>query len=135
MQHLLEEKRRDLPRRFRSGPTVPGHQVQYDEAQCAWIIDQVLLPCSVAEYRCLRLLLESIGRCVSFASLFVCLPETAGNDFKQERMRLARVMSTLRARLWPLGFDIGSVMAIGYILMSGVQESESLPLLPPCPGE
>ena len=100
-----------------SGPSVPGHQIQCDEAQHIWIIDQFLIVCSVAEYRCLKVLLESVDRCVSFATLTACL-EVTGSDGKQTRMQLAHIMSALRVRLWPLGFEVGCVVTIGYILFS-----------------
>lgn len=127
METIPEETRRDLvPEGFRPGPTIPGHQVQYDAVQHAWIIDHVLLRGSVADYRCLELLLESANRCVPFARLLSCFPEASGMDTKQERMRLAHVISRLRSRLWPLGLDIGCVMSLGYMLLSGSQEHASL---------
>jgi hypothetical protein len=62
--------------RFCAGPSIPGHQVQYDDVHHVWVIDQVLVPCSVAEYRCLKLLLESVDRCVPLAALIeaACTP-------------------------------------------------------------
>jgi hypothetical protein len=134
MENQEESQREGGAKRFCSGPPVPEHQIQYDEVRHAWIIDQVLLLCSVAEYRCLNALLASVDRCVPFAALVACL-DTTGSDAKQERMRLAHIMSSLRVRLWPLGFDIGSVMNIGYILLSGTQGRTVSEAVPPCPGE
>ncbi len=117
--------------RFCAGPVIPGHQVQADDLHHVWIIDQVLVPCSVAEYRCLKLLLESVDRCVPLAALAACFADMATLDPKQERLRLVHLMSALRARLWPLGFDLGSVMAIGYILLSGTSAETAEPSLAP----
>ncbi len=135
MENHQEEKRREgATKRFCAGPPIPGHQVQHDEVRRVWIIDQVLLLCSVAEYRCLNVLLESVDRCVPFAALVACL-ESAGSGAKQERMRLAHIMSSLRPRLWPLGLDIGSVMTIGYILLSGTPGQTASEPVQLCPGE
>ena len=101
------------------GPVVPGHQIQCYEEQHCWIIDHVLLPCSVAEYRCLKLLLEQVNTCVPFSS-FLSDQEsfpTACANAKQERSRVAYIMSRLRAKLWTLGFDIANVWNVGYILL------------------
>jgi hypothetical protein len=105
---------------LRPGPDLPGHSVQHYEDQHAWVIDQTLIPCTVAEYHCLKLLLERANRCVPFAS-FLSMQEifpTVSTDPKQERLRVAHMMSILRAKIWASGLDIVSVMNIGYILLS-----------------
>jgi len=112
------------------GPVVPGHTLQYYEDQHAWVIDQVLLPCSAPEYHCLQLLLERANRCVPFAHFLICLqttPTTEHANLKQERMRIAHLMSVLRTKIWPFGLDIASVMNIGYILLSEGQETPASP--------
>ncbi|HET8845834.1 MAG TPA: hypothetical protein VFN35_30500 [Ktedonobacteraceae bacterium] len=104
--------------KLRSGPSIPGHNIQYDEQRHVLVIDQVLLSCTLPEYQCLKQLLESVDRCVTFDTFGVCLEQAPGLDARHERMRLAHIMSALRARLWPLGLDIVSVMNRGYILLS-----------------
>ena len=111
------------------GPSVPGHTIQYNEQQHTWIIDQTLLPCSPTGYACLRLLLEQAERCVPYAHFiaqFQEAPLAEARAHKQARMKVAHVMSNLRAKLWPLGLDIGSVMGVGYILL---REEEAVPSL------
>ncbi len=108
---------------LRPGPVLPGHSLRHSEEQHTWVIDQVLIPCTAAEYHCLKLLLEQANRCVPFAS-FLCMQEVfppTSVDSKQERLRVAHMMSALRAKIWPLGFDIVSVWNTGYLLLSGLQ--------------
>jgi DNA-binding response OmpR family regulator len=103
----------------RPGPVVPGHTIQYYEDQHAWIIDQMLIPCSASEYLCLKLLLEQANRCVPFALFLRSLQETISSEAqKPTRMRIAHVVSSLRAKIWASGLDIVSVMNVGYILLS-----------------
>lgn len=112
------------------GPSVPGHSVQCDESRHTWIIDQTLVMCSLSEYRCLRLLLEHADRCVSFARLGALLQEAPLSEegmHRQEKMRLAHIMSNLRTKIWALGLDIVSVMNTGYMLLSDTQETPSSP--------
>ena len=113
------------------GPSVPGHSIQCDEGRHTWIIDQTLVMCSLSEYRCLRLLLEHADRCVSFARLGTLLQEASLSEegmHRQEKMRLAHIMSNLRTKIWALGLDIVSVMNTGYMLLSDTQEISSPPL-------
>ena len=127
MENVREVKPQERrTRQVRPGPAVPGHRIQYDEEHHIWLIDQVLISCSVSEYQCLKLLLEGVNRCVPFAHLLVSLQETpcaSSADSKQERMRIAHLMSTLRPKIWALGLDIVSVVNVGYLLLSGAQES------------
>ena len=117
------------------GPVLPGHSLQCYEEQHCWIIDHVLFPCSVAEYRCLKLLLEHANTCVPFSSFLSdheIIP-TEGRNATQERPRIAYLMSKLRARVWVLGFDIVNVWNVGYILLLGAsqEEREKEPPAPP----
>lgn len=107
---------------------MPGHTVQYYEDQHAWVIDQMLIPCSESEYHCLKLLLEGANRCVPFEHFIRCLQETAlpsTDAQKQARMRVSHLVSNLRAKIWASGLDIVSVMNVGYILLSGSEESSA----------
>ncbi len=129
--HREEHGRDKKPREKRlgplcDGPPIPGHRLQYDEAQHIWVIDQVLLCCSASEYQCLSILFACVNRCVPFAQLLASLQEMPGAlsaDSKQERMRIAHLMSTLRPKIWAFGMDIVSVMKVGYLLLSETQES------------
>lgn len=111
-------------------PALPGHSIQSYEEQHTWIIDQVLLPCTLAEYHCLELLFEHANACVPFVS-FLSHPKifpTANadaKDAKQERLRVAYLMSKLRTKVWAFGFDIASVWNIGYMLLSESQKRPS----------
>ena len=128
MSTFREENQRNQKSSMpRSGPDVPGHSIQYDEEQHTWIIDQMLLPCTPAEYHCLELLFEHANACVPFASFLknpTIFPTASADvkDAKQERLRVAYMMSKLRTRVWTFGFDIASVWNIGYILLSEAQE-------------
>lgn len=111
------------------GPTVSGHMIQSNEQLATWIIDQTLLACSPAGYRCLKLLLEQAERCVPYAHFIAQVQEASLAEArmqKQARMRVAHIMSNLRAKLWPLGLDIGSVMGVGYILLRAEEAVPSL---------
>jgi len=113
------------------GPSVAGHSIQYNKDKHAWIIDQTLVVCSLPEYRCLKLLLEHADRCVPFAHFVNHLQETPISDtalLKQEKLRVAHVMSNLRTKIWALGLDIASVMNVGYILLSDAQKDHEPPL-------
>lgn len=111
------------------GPTVPGHTIQSNEQLATWIIDQTLLACSPTGYRCLKLLLEQAERCVPYAHFIAQVQEAPLVETrvqKQTRMRVAHIMSNLRAKLWPLGLDIGSVMGVGYILLRAEEAAPSI---------
>lgn len=121
-----EKERGQIIGTLRPGPIVPGHTVEYYEDQHAWVIDQTLIPCSEPEYHCLKLLLEQANRCVPFEHFIRSLQETAllaTDAQKQARMRVAHLISNLRTKIWASGLDIVSVMNVGYILLSGSEES------------
>ncbi len=110
------------------GPVLPGHQIQYDDEQLVWVIDQTLLPCSEPAYQCLKVLLEHANRCVPFEQLQRCLqeqplPSTDGQ--KRARMRVAHLISNLRPKIWAVGLDVVSVMDVGYILLAGSEGSSA----------
>lgn len=120
-----EQERGQRTRMLRPGPTVPGHTIQADEEHHTWVIDQILIPCSEPEYRCLKLLLEQADRCVPFAHFLRSLQETAlpsSEGQKQARMRIAHLVSNLRTKIWATGLDIASVMNVGYLLLSTVEK-------------
>lgn len=107
------------PGSLRTGPVLPGHTIQQDEARHIWIIDQTVIPCSLAEYGCLQVLVEQANRCVPFAHLVEALPEAGvgeGVDQQAERERLRHVLSNLRTKIWMLGMEIISVRGVGYLL-------------------
>lgn len=110
---------------LRPGPVVPGHTIQYAEDQHAWVIDHHLIPCSEPEYLCLKLLLEHANRCVPLEHFLRRLHETAlpsPEAQKQAKMRVAHLVSNLRTKIWASGLDIVSVMNVGYILLSELEE-------------
>ena len=109
---------------LRTGPSLPGHTIQYDEGQRAWIIDQTLIACSEPEYHCLRLLLEQANRCVPFAQLAGYLPETEDTETAaSERGRMRHLMSSLRGKIWMLGIDIVSLRDVGYLLLLSQEDA------------
>jgi DNA-binding response OmpR family regulator len=139
MADLGKEKERDQRTSpLRPGPVVPGHTIEYSEHQHAWVIDRILIPCSEPEYRCLKLLLEQANRCVPFEHFILSLEETALPSLegqKKAKMRVAHLVSSLRTKIWASGFDIVSVMNVGYILLSGSEGSfSSLQTLAPPDG-
>jgi hypothetical protein len=114
-----------VPGALRPGPQMEGHSIQRDERQHAYVIDQVLIACTPAEYRILTLLLEQADRLVPFAQLWAQLqdePLVDAAQIKQARTRIIHLMSDLRAKIWALGLDIVAVMNYGYILVSHPQE-------------
>jgi DNA-binding response OmpR family regulator len=116
-----ERERSRLSGTLRPGPVVPGHTIQYYEDQHAWVIDQTLVLCSQPEYHCLRVLFERANHCVPFEHFVHSLQETtlpAADEQKQARMRIAHLISRLRAKIWAFGLEIVSVMNVGYILLS-----------------
>jgi DNA-binding response OmpR family regulator len=125
-----EKERGQITSTLRSGPIVPGHTIQYYEDQHAWVIDHTLIPCSEPEYHCLKLLLEQANRCVPFEHFIRSLQETAlpsTDAQKQAKMRVAHLVSNLRTKIWASGLDIVSVMNVGYILLSRLEESSASP--------
>jgi hypothetical protein len=113
---------------LRPGPIVPGHTIQYAEDQHAWVIDQTLVLCSELEYHCLRVLFERANHCVPFEYFVIGLQGTslpAAGDQKHARMRIAHLISHLRAKIWAFGLEIVSVMNVGYILLSESEKPET----------
>ncbi len=100
------------------GPVIAGHHIQRYEAHHAWVIDHILLPCSVSEYRCLGLLLEQANTCLPYAAFFQPEIMASTGNSKRDRGRLAATISHLRSRLWVCGFEIANVWNIGYLLLS-----------------
>ena len=97
-------------------PQLQGHQVQYSNLQHLVIIDGVVVPCTPTEYNLLLLLLNHAGEAVSYARLL----GIAGQQplARNNRRSLTQHMSRLRARLWPLGLDVGCLTGYGYLLLS-----------------
>jgi DNA-binding response OmpR family regulator len=124
-----EEQHHRTTSTLQPGPVLAGHIIQSSEERHLWIIDQILIPCSAPEYRCLKLLLEQESRCVPYLDLLVCLQkDTSGKQITHaERMRLAHLLSLLRAKIWALGLDIVSVRNIGYILLACGSEEAIAP--------
>lgn len=133
MVHSLKKAKRakrakdhDQGEAFQPGPSLPGHTLQY--ARHDWIIDQNLILCSRREFHCLKLLFEHRDQAVTFEQLFAqlrsvgLLPEHAVP--KLLKVRLAQIVSRLRAKLWPYGMDIASLTNIGYMLLSQIQKEE-----------
>lgn len=110
-----------------SGPQIPGHRLQFEERTHSWVIDGLRIACPPAASACLTLLLEQAGQCVPFARLMEPFAEgTSVNPaLYQTRIKLRRLISDLRAKLWPLGMDIVSVMGVGYLLRCLTEEEET----------
>lgn len=112
---------------FQPGPAVAGHRVQYDEDRHFWVIDELLIVCSVLQYHCLKMLLEEADRCVPFDRLLTGLPgsspSSGGTAGRHARARLAHLVSRVRAKIWASGLEIVSVVNVGYLLRSGSPES------------
>ena len=100
------------------GPALAGHVIQRYEAQHAWVIDHLLLQGSVTEYQCLGLLLERANTCVPYAAFLRRGIMTSTGNRKQDRGRLAALISRLRSRLWGCGFEIANVWNVGYLLLA-----------------
>ncbi len=106
---------------FVPGPALAGHQVQWDERHCILYIDRTLVPCTPTEFRLLKLLLEQNGRCVSTPHLIAQFGDAALEDAafaREARQKLTRQISRIRAKLWPCGLTVVSLMGYGYMLVS-----------------
>lgn len=95
--------------------TIPGHQIHCNDARHLVILDEVALACSPREYRILLPLLRHANHAVPFAQLLEGTDEL--NDWRTRR-NLGRVVSRLRAKLWPFGFDILCLFHYGYQLVA-----------------
>lgn len=95
--------------------TLPGHRIRISETNRLVTIDDVPLVCSVGEYRVLVLFLRSPDRVVPFTQL---LGEGYDPEDQFARKSLRRVISRVRARLWPFGLDIRCLLGQGYLLFS-----------------
>jgi DNA-binding response OmpR family regulator len=103
------------------GPSLPGHAVQWDERYGVLYIDQTLIPCTPTEFRVLKLLLLQNERRVSSQELIAQFDEQTLEDAvlaRAARSKLARLMSSLRAKIWTCGLDIVSLMGYGYMLVN-----------------
>jgi DNA-binding response OmpR family regulator len=95
--------------------TISGHQIQCNDARHLVILDGVALACSPREYRILLPLLRHANHALPFAQL---LDEADDPNDWRTRRNLGRVVSRLRAKLWPFGFDIFCLFHYGYQLVT-----------------
>lgn len=107
-------------RSHKDEPMIPietflGYRIRISEASRKVIIDETHLVWSAGQYRVIVLLLRSPDRVVSFARL---LGEGYDPEDQLARRNLRRIISRVRARLWPFGLDIRCVLGRGYLLFS-----------------
>ncbi|MGH2479687.1 MAG: hypothetical protein ACRDHW_08545 [Ktedonobacteraceae bacterium] len=103
------------------GPALAGHQVQWDEQLCILYIDQVLIFCTLTEFRLVKLLLERSGQRVSTRDLIAQFGDTSTAHAAlthAARTKLARQMCRIRAKFWPCGLEVVSLMGYGYMLIN-----------------
>jgi DNA-binding response OmpR family regulator len=93
--------------------TFPGYRIGISDATHLVIINERPLLWSANQYRVLVLLLRSPDRVVSFARL---VGEGYQPDDWLVRQNLRRVISRVRARLWPFSLDIRCLLGHGYLL-------------------
>lgn len=107
------------------GPSLPGHTVQRDEARNVWVIDGTLVPCTRSEFGCLGVLMEQVNHAVPFAHLAAALSGVdANSEWKTARRRLRQVISSLRDKMWTVGFEIISLRNVGYMLLPETPDDE-----------
>ena len=93
--------------------TFPGYQIRIRETNHLVMINERPLLWSAGQYRVFVLLLRSPDRVVSFARL---VGEGYQPDDWLARRSLRRMISRVRARLWPFGLDIRCLLGQGYLL-------------------
>lgn len=100
--------------------TITGCHIQYNDAHHLVILNGTALACSLGEYRVLLPLLHSHDRPVPFARL---LEGSYDPHDEHARRSLMRVVSRLRPKLWPFGFEILNLYGYGYQLLTTREES------------
>lgn len=114
------------------GPALAGHRVQLNAQQHLLVIDNAIVPCTPTEYALLLHLLQHLEESLPTATLLTVLGQAPGDEAarpgvqsavkpsqrqgRQARRVLTQHMSRLRAKLWPLGFDILCLTGYGYLL-------------------
>ena len=111
------------------GPALAGHRVQLNKQQHLLVIDNAIVPCTPTEYALLLHLLQHLEESLPTATLLAVLGQAPRDEaarpsavkpsqrqVRQARRVLTQHMSRLRAKLWPLGFDILCLTGYGYLL-------------------
>ena len=102
--------------RLLEGPAIAGHRVQHSDAHHLLIIDDTVVPCTLAEYALLIPLLDAVGTVVPLAKLAALSGQVPCT--RQTRRILTQRMSRLRAKLWPFDLDISCLTGYGYLLLA-----------------
>lgn len=102
------------------GPSIAGHQIQYNEQNHTVVINGLIVRCTRDEYALLLTLLERYGQPVLFDELIAQFQGASFTDLallKAARRKLTCTLSDLRHKLWPTDFTIVRVVDVGYLLL------------------